>query len=93
MPLERLGCCRVNVNAGMPKPTNFQCSLHVRIRTDQVLGSLEEAIQFHDCLNIRRSLPEEITSGKVSGNTWFKALPESTGTFDVDVYYKILQYT
>ena len=66
--MEQLGGCRLNINQGVTKPTRFQCAVHVRIRTDQILGSLEEAIQFHDCLEVRRSLPEEITSGEVCGN-------------------------
>ena len=91
-PLERLGGCRVNINAGMEKPTKFEHFLHVRIRTDQVLGSLEEAIQLHDVVDIRRSLPGEITSGEVSGNAWFKALPAAVGPFDVDIYYKLCTF-
>ena len=56
------------------------------------MGSLEEAIQFHDCLDIRKTLPEEITSGEVSGDSWFRALPTAVGPFDVDIYYKLCRF-
>ena len=76
----------------MPKPTKFQCSLHVRIRTDQILDSLEESIQFHDCYDVRAELPEDITSGELSGDAYAKGLPPPSGPFSINVYYKICKF-
>ena len=87
-----MGGCRVNWKRSREKPTKFQCALHVRIRSDQILGSLEEAIQFHDAVEIRRSLPDSITSGGISSDAYHRALSDPSGSFNVDVYYKVCKY-
>ena len=91
--LEDMGCCRVNVKRSREKPTQFQCALHVGIRSDQIFGSLEEAIQFHDAPKIRQSLPESITSGEVVSDAYHISLPEPSNSYEIDVYYKVCKYT
>ena len=87
--LEKMGCCRVSISNPISGPSFYEHHLRVFVHKNQILGSVEEALYYHDA-------PDWLRVGTLTGSLdspWEEitdAFEENDRTsFNNEVIYKV----